>query len=188
MDDLEGFEAAAAWAEPIFAAVQHADLDAPSINDGWTVRVLTAHIIHGTHMFARGLRGVDVSNDAPKNNVTPFDEANIAGAYRAAIADVRAAAAEDGNLDRIVSLPIGPTPGTIVMGVGANELALHGWDLASSIGMDVTIPDDLASWLEEKNRPTAPRMVEFGVYAPEVDVPEDASPHSRLLALTGRSG
>lgn len=188
MDDLEGFEIAAEWAEPIFEAVQGADLDAPSINDGWTVRVLTAHIIHGAHMFARGLRGTDVSADPPKNNVTPFDEDDIVGAYREAIADVRAAAAEEGNLDRIVPLAVGPTPGTILMGIEANELALHGWDLATSIGMDVTIPDELATWLEEKNRPTAPTMVNYGVYAPEVGVADDASPHTRLLALTGRSG
>ena len=43
-------------------------------------------------------------------------------------------------------------------------------------------------WLEEKNRPTAPTMVNYGVYAPEVGVADDASPHTRLLALTGRSG
>lgn len=186
LDFVTMFRTARDWVEPLLGAAQDADLDAESINEGWTLRMLLAHMIHTVDMFARGLRGADVTNDAEGNLAKPFDEDAILDAFRSAAEDLWAAQHEPGNADRDVLLPIGPTPGAIMLGMAASEFALHGWDLGRSIGQDPVIPEELAEPLEAFNRPAIPMMVEIGMYAPSPDVPDGASWHTRLLAVAGR--
>jgi uncharacterized protein (TIGR03086 family) len=71
--------------------------------------------------------------------------------------------------------------------VGALEIALHGWDVAESIGQPRSIPPGLAMdlWpvardhITEDDRPFR--------FAPPVEVSDWATPSTRLLAHAGRS-
>ncbi|MBW8486471.1 TIGR03086 family metal-binding protein [Actinomadura parmotrematis] len=69
--------------------------------------------------------------------------------------------------------------------VAATEVAVHGWDIARSLGACRPMPDGLA----ERLLRAAPALVgggRAGLFAPPVAWPPDAPPGERLLALLGR--
>lgn len=71
--------------------------------------------------------------------------------------------------------------------VGALEIALHGWDVATALGLDRPIPPTLAMdlWPWARDHITdADRPIRF---ATQLEVPPWAPPQTRLLALTGRA-
>ena len=70
--------------------------------------------------------------------------------------------------------------------VGALEITLHGWDVATALGLDRPIPPTLAMdlWPWARDHITdADRPVRF---ASPPDVPAWAAPQTRLLAQAGR--
>lgn len=70
--------------------------------------------------------------------------------------------------------------------VGALEIALHGWDVATALGLDRPIPPTLAMdlWPWARDHITdADRPVRFAI---PPDVPAWAAPQTRLLAQAGR--
>ena len=66
--------------------------------------------------------------------------ADLHAAYAAAVADVTAAFAEDGVLDRRLWLPEirdgARFPATMAIGFHFLDYVVHGWDVARSIGSD----------------------------------------------------
>jgi uncharacterized protein (TIGR03086 family) len=73
--------------------------------------------------------------------------------------------------------------------VAMNELVIHGWDIARASAQPYTAaPDEIETCLAF----VAPTVEQSGgegvegLFGPAVDVPEDAPPLDRLLALTGR--
>jgi uncharacterized protein (TIGR03086 family) len=77
-------------------------------------------------------------------------------------------------------------PRELLGAVGALEITLHGWDVSQATGSRRPIPPALAMdlWPVARDHVTdLDRPVRFG---PEVNVPDTASPQTRLLAHTGR--
>lgn len=78
-------------------------------------------------------------------------------------------------------------PRELLGAVGALEITLHGWDVAQATGSRRPIPPSLAMdlWPVARDHVTdLDRPARFGA---EVEVPDTASPQTRLLAHTGRS-
>jgi uncharacterized protein (TIGR03086 family) len=77
-------------------------------------------------------------------------------------------------------------PGAVLGSVALNELVVHGWDVARSIGR----PYDCADWEVDGClrfvAEVATTDPDAGPYGAVVEVPADASPLDRLVALTGR--
>jgi uncharacterized protein (TIGR03086 family) len=67
------------------------------------------------------------------------------------------------------------------------DASIHGWDVAQSVGVEHTIPDDVARDLRAWSAPQVAGWVEAGILAPPVAVPEDADPSTHLIALSGRN-
>lgn len=74
----------------------------------------------------------------------------------------------------------------LVLGAGAVEIAVHGWDLAQASGHGRPIPAELAADL----LPLAAVLVgpadRPARFAPPVAVPAEASPDAKLIAFVGR--
>jgi uncharacterized protein (TIGR03086 family) len=68
------------------------------------------------------------------------------------------------------------------------DLVIHAWDLARSTGLEdfETIPPDEVEAVTAALVPIADMMRQPGVFGPEVALPKDADPQSKLLALVGR--
>jgi uncharacterized protein (TIGR03086 family) len=79
----------------------------------------------------------------------------------------------------------------MVMGVvAADEVLVHGWDLAVATGQDYTAdPGVGAAVLHQVTMLTQPGMEDLrnGQFGPVVPVPDDAPVLDRILGLTGRS-
>lgn len=71
---------------------------------------------------------------------------------------------------------------------GVDELVVHGWDIARSLGRGYRIDDaSIAVAREFVDSVTAPGVQPPpGLFGPPVPVPSDASPLDQLLAQTGR--
>lgn len=79
-------------------------------------------------------------------------------------------------------------PAEVAAAVVADELVVHGWDLAAASGQPFAPTEELAQVAYGFARATVDRNPEGtpGLYGPPVPVPDDAPLLDRLLGLTGR--
>jgi uncharacterized protein (TIGR03086 family) len=80
-------------------------------------------------------------------------------------------------------------PGEIAGMVGLDEIVLHGWDLARSIGHDYVATDEEArACLGFVAQSAEPGQEESrrGIFGPVIPVPDDAPLMDRLVGLSGR--
>ncbi|MUM16035.1 TIGR03086 family protein [Mycobacterium sp. CBMA271] len=149
LHDLRGVHRTAVLASAeIVSAVTPDDLHRPTPCAGWTVADLLAHMTVQHRGFAASARGTG-------DDLTMWDTASVvdavrtdpAGAYRDAIDDVLDAFATDGVLDVPFALPeFGPGasfPGATAIGFHFIDYVVHGWDVARSIDVPFTLPDDV---------------------------------------------
>jgi uncharacterized protein (TIGR03086 family) len=116
----------------------------------------------------------DLLGDDPHGNI-----ARIA-------ARARAAAAEVTDREAVVHCSYGDVPAWDYfwqLNV-ARTLAAH--DIARHLGAEPPLSDELAKAMFEGTAPAAEMWRSFGIYRPEVPVPDDAPWRTRFLALTGR--
>ncbi len=67
------------------------------------------------------------------------------------------------------------------------EFAVHGWDLATSIGSQTSLDDEVAEHALAFMSANLTPENRKGAFEPEVDVASAASVHDRLAAFAGRS-
>lgn len=77
-------------------------------------------------------------------------------------------------------------PADYIGGILFGEFLLHGWDLAVATGRRPDYTDGLVAGLYEQLRPTADMARQYGVFGPEVVVPETAPLLDKALGLSGR--
>ena len=104
--------------------------------------------------------------------------------------DVRpalSAALEDpSNLDGTVEA-FGGMPKQQVLGLLITDLLVHSWDLARSLGVDETLPPAaVEAALIGLQRMPEEQLRSGAMFAPAVEVADDASAQDRLIAFTGR--
>lgn len=76
-------------------------------------------------------------------------------------------------------------PGAAAGGTALNELLLHGWDLARATGQPFA-PDEASVRASLALLEGMAPEVRSAVYGPAVEVPADAPPFDRAVALSGR--
>jgi uncharacterized protein (TIGR03086 family) len=160
------------------------DWDRPTPCTEWTVRDLLNHMVGGQRRFAAMVRG-----EEPPARGSDLLGADPRGALRDATADVLTLAGTPGVLEKTLATPFGEQPGSVVLLIQGNELIVHGWDLARSVGAPTDgLPADLADRslrMMGERLARAPRR-EGGPFAPERPVAADAPPADRLAAYLGR--
>lgn len=118
-----------------------ADLGRETVNAGWDVRTLVAHLISVNTLYAKAMRG----EDAPwgQRDMVPvtaplaqFDES--ARELTAAIEGVD-------DLTTLVTTPAGPLQARAAIAIHATDMLVHGWDLAVATGQDRALAPDLCS-------------------------------------------
>jgi uncharacterized protein (TIGR03086 family) len=166
------------------AAVTDDDWTLPSINPGWSVRDLVNHVIGGNRRYVLLLTG------APTVEVEALRDLDHLGAdprqaFAATSAEMTAAFHRPGALEVIVHHRLGDRTGYELLVMRGMEHALHGWDLARSIGADDAIDPAVVTGLLRKidADPTLLSRMSFQPSTPGID----ADPLHRLLTLTGRT-
>jgi uncharacterized protein (TIGR03086 family) len=77
-------------------------------------------------------------------------------------------------------------PGEVFAGHRFLDVLLHGWDLAKATGQSTTLDPSLVDGALEVLTPQWDMLRASGVFKTDVEVPPDADPQTRLLAMVGR--
>jgi uncharacterized protein (TIGR03086 family) len=161
------------------------DWDSPTPCTEWTVRDLVTHLV-GEQLWVPDLLAGktiaevgaaydgDVLGDDPLRAWTESSRA------------ARAAWLEPDALTRTVHLSFGDTDGAEYCWQMTTDLAVHGWDLATALGREAGIGDELATALLDYIEPQLDLWSGSAMFADPVPVPDDASQPRRLVALLGR--
>ncbi|CDP84657.1 MULTISPECIES: TIGR03086 family metal-binding protein [Mycolicibacterium] len=136
----------------VVEAVRPSDLDRPTPCAGWTLADLLAHMTVQHRGFAAAARGQGADESAwDVATVADAVRADPAGSYTAAAHDVLDAFAADGVMEATFALPeFGPNatfPGALAIGFHFVDYAVHGWDVAASMGARYELPDDVVTAL-----------------------------------------
>lgn len=176
-------------AKDVFDRAMHkvglTDWDSPTPCTGWTVRDLVNHIVVEQLWVPDVLGGRTMAEVGDK-----FDGDQLRD-------DPLAAWAESSDVARSAWFRPGAAEGTVHLSYGdedaaeygwqmTTDLAVHGWDLATALGADAAIPDELATALIDYIEPHLPEWSGSGMFAAPVPVPADAPPATRLIGLLGR--
>ncbi|MFI9324098.1 hypothetical protein ACIGXI_30570 [Kitasatospora aureofaciens] len=84
-----------------------------------------------------------------------------------------------------VHLSFGDVSGQYCLDQLTTDLVVHTCDLAQGIGKDTRLPGDLVDFAPDRFAGCGD-LSGSGLFGPPLPVPEDASPQTRLPALTGR--
>jgi uncharacterized protein (TIGR03086 family) len=162
----------------------------PTPCEDWNARELVGHVVASQRLFARALRGEpsDAATTQAAGTATDNLGADPVVKYTASAADLLAAFAEPGALERVVTVPAGTVPGAVAVHLRTTEALVHGWDLARATGLPFDVPDQLAEAELAFSRPMLERIPpERRRFAPAQPVAENAPAIDRLAALLGRS-
>jgi uncharacterized protein (TIGR03086 family) len=174
---------AGARVRELIAAVTDDGWEMPTPCSDWTVRDLVTHLVAGNVKYAGIARGADFVPGAPE--VDPGDDP--AASYQTTLDDMVAAWQQPGALTREIGLPRGQRgPAERAAWLHLTETLCHGWDLATSLGLDPGLDEEavLACLEDCRGRMGPQRAAE----SPFADAREtgSASPLTQLAAFLGR--
>jgi len=173
-DLLDRYRTASEWTLSKVARAGK-QLDAPTPCDDWDVQTLLNHMVDSQQYFVRSARGEKASppsSDPPEGLIGD----DPAAAYERGREETIDTFSEAGVIERT-----GPS-----LGIAFSDTLLHGWDVAKATGQDTTMPDGLAAAAYEMVHGAFTDEQRKGVFKPEIQVGDDASPQEKFLAYTGR--
>ncbi|GAB3441777.1 TIGR03086 family metal-binding protein [Actinophytocola sediminis] len=169
---------------PIVARVRPVDLDRQTPCAGWDLRALLAHMIGQDHGFAAAvLADVPAGAFAPR---APSIDARDAGV---AVVAASFAAADPDRPVLLAEFGDRRFPLHTVIGFHLLDTLVHGWDVAASLGIDVTYDEELvlAARAQAELVPAgAARATPDAPFAAVLPVAEESTGWARVLALLGR--
>ena len=163
--------------------------DTQSACDEWTIGDLVDHVIGGNAFTVAILKGVS-AEDAMQTAIKTV-ELN---------ADRRPEAIEHTAAAMIELVSAAATPGRVyhhvegdmergrVVTLRINDITLHAWDLARSLGADEMLDEDLVELVWTAMSPLAEDLATSGRFGTGASglIAEDAPLQARLIDLTGR--
>ncbi|MGZ4188517.1 MAG: TIGR03086 family metal-binding protein [Actinomycetota bacterium] len=153
----------------------------------WDVRALMQHLVNEQLWLPPLLEGKTIAevgdafdgDNLGDDPVKAWDEAG--GAARAAVAALK-------DLQSTTHLSFGDFPAEEYLNQMVFDLHIHGWDLRTGIGVETQLDDELTAYLMPWAEQAMAAYRAGGATAPPPPVPDDASPHTKILALSGRRG
>ncbi|MEZ0577194.1 TIGR03086 family metal-binding protein [Nocardioides sp. MH1] len=181
---------ATATVRELLASVTDEQLALPTPCAEYTVGDLVEHIGGLSQAFAGAARKAPLPGAEQGGH---GDASRLEEGWRERIqgdlADLAVAWQEDGAFDGTTKAGPFDMPAPEAAAVALNEVVVHGWDLATALGLPYAVRDeDVAACLtfaEPFSTPEAQEMRAPG-FGPVVPVPDDATPLVRLLGLMGR--
>jgi uncharacterized protein (TIGR03086 family) len=155
--------------------------------EDWTVRELVNHIVTGNYWAAELGSGLTIEQvgDRLDGDVLGTDPLR---AYDDSALVAAAVFRAPGAMEKPCAVSYGPVPGSIYCGHRFLDVLVHGWDVATSTGQDTTLDVELVEACLEVVEPQLEMLRGSGAFGTLVEVGDDASPQTRLLAVLGRRG
>ncbi len=159
-------------------------LASPTPCANWNLRALLLHVTDSLEALCDGLGNGRVDLPAPAGPAACPDDpvANLRG-QAARLRGVWAAEAGRGRPVLIADSALDPR---IVLGVGAVEIAVHGWDICRACGLRRPIPPALAVELAAISVLVVTARTRYPSFAAPVAAPSHACPSDQLVAYLGR--
>jgi len=161
------------------------ELGWPTPDTEWDVRALVSHMLYELAWATDIVDGKTIARvgSAYDGDLVGNDVQRSWRQYELA-ADQSVAAAPE---DRMVHLSYGDKPLNDYLYEAGNDELVHAWDLGQAIGVDVIFDEGVAKVLYKRAVREQESIASSGLYAPPVEVSENSSTQTKLLALLGRS-
>lgn len=170
--------------ERILRGVRADQWDAPTPCPSYSTRDVANHLVGGLEAFTAGLTGESGATDEDHVGDDPAE------AYAVAAQRDRSAWEAPGALEAILTLPWGPSPGSVAVHLALGDSLLHGWDVAVATGQDPRLPEDAATvmltFMQGMLKPEMRADGPDATFGRERPVADGASVVDRLLAFSGR--
>ena len=175
----------------VVAKISAEDLGRPTPCAEWDLGALLAHMAGQHYGFAAAAAGQ--GGDLAVRRPVPLGADFVRG-YAAAADAVVDAFGVEGVPDRPFELPEISTeqafPGRVAIGFHLVDYVVHGWDVATAIGVDWDLPDDVVAAALPLARSVpggAVREVPGAAFGPALPVAGGATAMQEILSLLGRA-
>jgi uncharacterized protein (TIGR03086 family) len=169
----------------LVAQVRPGDLSLSTPCASWTTRDLLNHLVGGATMYADAFAGGPVEDISGRMPDAIGDDP--LAAFEAAAGRFGEGTQAPGAMERVLPLPYGPMTGRTFLRFASFDLLVHSWDLATTLGTEVDVPDDLVVEVEAFAHQVLGPWPRDGVnFADEAPTSPDATALDRLVAYTGR--
>jgi len=175
---------AVADAAPNYAklSVEHLHLDTPCKD--WDLRALLNHAYSRFELSTRAARSIATEDFSVVE--TDHVGSDPAGAFDRMTTELLAAwdACDDFETPRVT--PMGPIPPEGILVFGAQDVFVHAWDVAKTIGVEPELSDEMIAVFTETHKQSVDEQTRAMFFADQIDVDADASPLDKLVAFLGR--
>jgi uncharacterized protein (TIGR03086 family) len=192
MDAMDALDTSAERVVELVGQVEPEQWDNPTPCTEWNVRTLVGHLIGSMQRYRALLQGASAAEVSMlREHQSEAVGTDPVTTCENAVRSVRAAFAEPGALERTVHHPTaGDMPGSQLLVFRIAENVVHSWDLATAIGVDPGLDEQLVELVYAGFAPVAQSGALYtpglGVAAATRPLPEDATPLERLIHLAGR--
>ena len=183
-ESVELLAAAVTDAAPNYAKVTAADLTKPTPCEGWDLRALLNHTLSRLALSAKAARlePVDSFADIEIDHVGD-DPADAFKRLSGQAVDAWRAC-DDFTTPRVT--PMGPIPPEGVLLFGAQDVFIHAWDVATTLGVEPVLSDQMIEVFTNTHRQSVDDATRAAFFAPEIPIGPDANPLDKLVAFLGR--
>lgn len=184
---MESLDRASSALAGVLANVSPDAYSASTPCESWDVRALINHAVGAVHFFATSAEG----GTMPDGDAPDFTAGDPSEALASGVARMKSAFASEGSMEKMMTLPFGQMPGSMVAGLASTDMFTHAWDLAKSTGQSTDLDPELSEQLLASSRERI--MPGFrgengkSPFTAEREAPEGASAADRLAAFLGRS-
>ena len=176
-DELAAAEATLRVLQQAVHGIATDDLAKPTPCREFDVAALTDHLLNSITSI-----GSVAGAESPRRDPADSVERQLIAAARPAL-DAWHRRGLDGTV------PFGPAeaPAAVMAGILSLEFLVHAWDYATAIGRPIRAPESLSQYvIGLAERVITPATRGRAGFDDPVEVPDDADPLDRLVALTGR--
>lgn len=185
MDPLALLQASIDQTRIVVRGVAPDQLGASTPCPEWDVRALGNHLLGALVMF-RDVAAKGAADIAALERDHVGDD--LSAAYDRLSAATIAAWSEAGRIDGTANMPWGEMPSVLAVQMLADDVVVHGWDLARSTSQRIEWDQDLAvAILEFAQMMFASPEIRAGSFDESVAVPPGADAMTRLVAFLGRT-
>jgi uncharacterized protein (TIGR03086 family) len=190
MDAMDALDAVGKRNVELVAQVKPGQWDDPTPCAEWDVRTLVAHLIVGRYVYRALLEGVPAAELGPiRERQSKAIGSDPVAACERAVRSISEAFAEPGALERTAHHRIGDIPGRELLVQLVADCVVHSWDLATAIGVDPGLDEQLVELAYEFYAPRmqTDAMYSYGWFKPSAKpLSEGATLLQRLIHLVGR--
>lgn len=184
--DLDMLDRATQAFSQILGSLDTDVLDRPTACGDWTINDVANHVCGGALRYTHYLRG-----GLPDEIAWTRTADNIGNDPRTVhdnlSAELRTLFAQPGAGSIRAHHPMLTVSGAVLLRMRVAELAVHAWDIASTLDAASTIDNDFAAYILDRAAPILRAQRERGYFADVEPADPEAPAQARLLALTGRS-